>query len=126
MLLRQRQTLEQRRSAVVRRYERSRDAWADGNEPLEWLEAERLRRDAALAEIDAALDALPTLPDPATYASIGAMLTDVRTIISAASDDALRAAMVALGVAVVSGEGVQIAYGPGIRDFVSAPHVASV
>jgi hypothetical protein len=112
---RQRETLTQRRRTLLRRYERARDAWADGDEPLAWLEAERERRDSGLAELDAALAAMP---DAETYQRIGAMLADVASVIAAASDDALRAAIVQLGVAVVSGAGVSIRYVPDVSAFV--------
>lgn len=118
---RQRETLMQRRNVILRRYDRARDAWADGDEPLAWLEAERDRRDAGLADVDAALDALPAMPDPAVYERVAAMLSDVASVITHASDDGLRAAMVALGVAVVSGAGVQVRYRPEVAAFVGAP-----
>ena len=93
------------------------------NPPLEWLESERERRDAGLAEVDAALDALPDMPDPVVYERAAALLTDVAAVIGAASDDGLRAAIVELGVAVVSAAGVSIRYAPEYQWFVPEPHV---
>lgn len=120
---RQRETLQQRRSVILRRYERARDAWADGSEPLSWLESERERRDAGLAAVDAELAALPAAPDPAAYERAAALLSDMAAVIGAASDDGLRAAMTALGVAVVSGAGVTIRYHPQYRHFIPTPAV---
>lgn len=118
---RQRETLQQRRRSILRRYERARDAWAGGDEPLTWLEEERGRRDAALAMLDAELATLPESPDPAAYAQAAAMLGDLASVISAASDDALRSAIITLGVAVVGGDGVTIRYAPEFQHFVPEP-----
>ena len=90
---------------------------------MAWLEAERERRDTGLAEVDAALDIMPAMPDPAAYERIADTLGDIAAVIAVASDDALRAAMVQLGVAVVSGAGVSVRYAPEVQWFVGRPHI---
>ena len=112
--------LQDRRAAIVRRYDRIRDAWASGVESLDWLQDAQTQRDVQLAAVDAELAALPQPPDPAVYAQAHAWLSDVATVLAVAGDDDLAALLAALGVVVVSADGVRVEYRPDVARFVTA------
>lgn len=118
--------LQQRRAAIVRRYERVRDSWAAGIESLQWLQDAQAQRDTQLAEVDAQIVRLPQPPDPVVFERVHAMLMDASTVLTMASDDALSALLASLGSVVVSGDGVRIAYRPEVARFVVDPHVSVI
>lgn len=119
---RQRQQLDQRRTRILTRYERVRDAWAAGMESLDWLAAEQAKRDAALAEIDAELAVLPVAPDPERYAAIGARLATLPGVLTSASPELRTALLAELGTVEVNESGVIMRYAPELTAFFPTPH----
>lgn len=122
----ERQQLDARRQTIERRYERVRDAWADGSEPLAWLEQHRARRDADLAGIDAQIAALPALPDPEHYRRASAALAGIADLIDAADPEQLASIIAQLGTVIVAGDTVRIAYYPEYAPFVLDPHAEPI
>lgn len=125
-VIRERQRLMERRQAAERRYERVRDAWADGDEPLEWLEEQRARRDAIYAETDALLTQLPAAPDPEQFRRAANTLTGFRDIMETLTGDELAPVIAELGTVIVGESTVQIAYHSDYQYFVPAPHAEPI
>lgn len=121
-----REGLEQRRQLAERRYARVREGWLASDHGPEWLasETENFRRE--LTGIDTELAALPSPPDPVSYAQIASQLDSAAASIGAFEDDQLRPLMEHLGRIVVTGDGVSIDYNPVYRDFIPHPHCEPV
>lgn len=115
-----------RRQAAEHRFERARQLWLNGVDPLETFLDEQSARDAVLAEIDAALVELPAPPDPAHYARIAESLSTMADVLDALDSEDLVPLIAELGVIRVAGDGIQIQYHPGYRDFIPAPRVEGV
>lgn len=122
----ERTRIMERRQAAERRYQRVRDAWADGEEPLEWLEEQRARRDAIQAETDALLAQLPAAPDPDQFRRAAETLTGFRGLIDALSGEELVPVIAQLGTVIVGESTVTITYHPEYRHFVPSPHVEPI
>lgn len=118
-----RQRLDERRLAVERRYERVRDAWASGTESLEWLAAEQVKRDEALAEIDAELRALPAAPDPEQYARIAERMRATAPVLAELDDGHLSALMAELGTVRVGADGIRIVYRDALTHLIPDPWI---
>lgn len=122
----ERARLHDRRAAADRRYQRVRDAWADGDEPLAWLEEQRAVRDAVYAETDTLLANLPEPPDPAQLARAHATLAQFSAVIDSLEGSELAPVIALLGAVVVSETHVAIAYHPDLALFVPAPHAEPI
>lgn len=122
----ERQRLIERRNAADRRYERVRDAWADGDEPLEWLEQQRERRGAIYTEVDEQLAALPAAPDPEQYRRAADSLAHLSDLIDSLTGAELVPVIAQLGNVVISESTVAIAYYPEYRDFIPVPHAEPI
>lgn len=124
--VKRRTQLEEKRTRVLTRYERVRDAWAAGIESLDWLAGEQAKRDEALTEIETELSRLPATPDPCRFAAISDRLSDLGPLIPEADESALTSIIAELGIVRVSGAGVRIEYDPVFSAFIPSPHAEVV
>jgi DNA invertase Pin-like site-specific DNA recombinase len=119
VIVKQRAALERRRQQTEKERARARQLWIRGDDDEATWDAEKRRYADELAAIDAALTALPTMPDRDRYRVAGERLRQFAPVVSDLEPPALRAILDVVGRLVVEPAGITVRYDAPFRDFVA-------
>lgn len=123
---RERNRLSRLRGETRDRRDRAEHLYTTGRRCLSWLDGEDVEIQAALAQIDQALVALPEWPERDRFAQVHDQLTSFAAVVLNAPDDAVRAFLHEVGEIEVSADGVRINYYPPWRNFMPVGNTVSI